>query len=137
MPGRPRKPTELHLIQGTAQKCRMEAQGRGLEPQVNQGMPDAPDWLPAGAAQEWGFRVATTPWLRATDEPMFLAYCIQRDQIVRAVREGRDVSPAAWAAYRSACQSFGFTPADRARMQMPATEQKPANKFAKLGAKLG
>lgn len=43
----PRKPTQLKVIAGTVQKCRLipnEAQGRG-------GMPEAPAWLSSRAAE--------------------------------------------------------------------------------------
>jgi P27 family predicted phage terminase small subunit len=44
--GRPRKPSALKIVQGTAQKCRMNP----LEPKPEHGNPDAPEGLGTRAA---------------------------------------------------------------------------------------
>lgn len=131
MPGRPPIATRIHQIKGTDTKRLMAK--RVNEPRVDEGMPDAPEWVPAGVAQEWGSKTAVTPWLRVTDEPAFFLYCVLRDQINRLVKAGEEITPAMATAFKGYCQIFGFTPPDRAKMQMP-TEEKPANKFAKLGS---
>ena len=49
MPGRKPKPTKLKLLQGTAQKCRMNPS----EPKPVSSVPEPPSHLTAAALEEW------------------------------------------------------------------------------------
>lgn len=135
MAGRPRKPTSLLLVQGTARGHRLKSQGRNLEPAADKALGDAPAYMPLDAVQEWGERKSVAPWLQASDAPVVMGYCVQFAVIKRMIAEGRDeeITPSQWHGFRAFCQSLGFDPPNRARMQMPA-EKKAVNKFAALGS---
>jgi len=132
MAGRPRKPIELHLVQGTAEISRFRRQKRELEPQISEKLGGAPEWLPAEAAAEWEAKRISTPWLKSTDASAFMAYCGLFARIKAKLISDDDITAGEWAAFRSYCQSFGFDPASRCKIQMPE-QAKPKNAFAALG----
>jgi phage terminase small subunit len=58
--GRPRKPTHLKIVSGTAQKCRINA----FEPRPAADLPIAPDWLSPRAAEIFRGIVTTIDAMR-------------------------------------------------------------------------
>lgn len=137
MPGRPRKPTSIHILQGTAQKCRMDA--RGPEMQVAGGMPEAPEWMPPLAQQEWGRISAISGYakaLRPSDMPMLVTYCLLWAEIAGHVKEfgsSAGIQSARLTTFAGIAAKLGMNPSDRSKVHVPS-EEKPANKFAKLGS---
>ena len=132
--GRPRKPTELKLIQGTAQKCRMNPN----EPKPDVDIPDTPHHLSKPAREEWA---RITPLLKdlglisQLDLVELSFYCqawgdhVQAENMIR--RNGKVLKDAKGRLYISPwvkhskeskelahkfLVEFGLTPASRSRV---------------------
>ena len=73
-PGRPRKPTALHVIQGTARPDRINKR----EPQPPAGAPECPTWLTVEAQDEWrriSGELIALGILTIVDRAALAAYC--------------------------------------------------------------
>lgn len=151
MPGRPRKPTQLHILHGNPGKRRLP---KG-EPQPTLGVPSRPEWLSPEAKREWN-RVA--PELHAQrllaliDRALLSAYCECWAQYVAAVKDihengssfttdkGYQAPRPAVGIARAMLEKmmqlsarFGFTPSDRAKMAVPEPqEENPVLKFIEI-----
>lgn len=131
------KPTSIHVLQGTAQKCRIEK--RKGELKVPAVMPAAPDWMPTEAKVEWGRVISLSQYARAlseSDRAMLTAYCVMWAEIVTTVtRDGssENIPSSRLMAFIQMASRLGMTPSDRVKIRLP--EEKPVtNKFAKLGS---
>lgn len=137
MPGRPPKPTSLHIVQGTARKKRMEA--RKGELVLEAAMPAAPDWMPAEAQREWGRVTSLSKYVRAlseVDRAMLVTYCLIWAEIadhVRATGSSIGIQSARLTVFSNIAAKLGMNPSDRVKIRVP-DEDKPANKFAALGS---
>jgi P27 family predicted phage terminase small subunit len=83
--GRPRLPTHLKLIKGTARADRLNPR----EPQINKarGMPKPPHWLTKGAQQHWNEIVPVmyeVGIVTVLDGPAVGAYCQALDKLGEA-----------------------------------------------------
>jgi len=138
MPGRPPKPTALHVVQGTARKCRMEKRSGELllDPAA---MPEAPAWMPAEARIEWDRLMSIPKYSKAlspADRGMLVTYCLIWDEIKRAVENyggSENIQSARLTAFASIGAKLGLNPSDRVKLRTPE-EPKQQNKFAKLGS---
>jgi len=152
-PGPAPKPTKLKLVAGNPGKRALN----NREPQYSDEC-CMPEWLPDGAQAEWE-RVAPhlceLGLLTVVDMAAFAGYCIAVDQLERATNaliptednprpeiqaapSGYEVPSGAELMRRQALKEirafaaeFGFTPAQRTRIQTPKKEQN-ANPFAKV-----
>ena len=155
--GRPRKPTALHIVQGTARPHRHG--DRGKEPQFD-GAIERPEWLSPMAVEFWGEmspRLIAAKVLTAGDVPAFAALCEswatwrQMNEAIKKAGpvhlekddEGRlvgstvsalfKVRSKAWEELNKGLSQFGLTPADRSRVVGTIDGDKPANPFARFG----
>jgi P27 family predicted phage terminase small subunit len=136
MPGRPRKPKELKVIQGTFRKTR-EPKAR---PDFSGKVPNPPMWLNAAARREWRRVVkefAKLDMLKGIDFAELAAYCgafadmaqlskdiekegvvsptinggVQRNPKTTLLKEAREF-------IHKSCQQFGMTPSSRSRVDL-------------------
>lgn len=143
MPGRPPKPTAIHLLQGTAQKCRIDA--RKGELLLPGGMPEAPDWMPAEAQREWGRITSISKYakcLTEADRGTLTMYCLQWAALKASVAgvempDGSMSFPQMQTSEKALMMNIaaklGMNPSDRVKIRMPE-EPKAVNKFAGIGS---
>jgi len=112
---RPRKPTHLHIVQGTLTAARRRAR-RG-EPIVSDPIGPAPDGVDKVI---WDEIVAAIPAGVAGAPDRLITELATR--LVRQMRAG-PVSPALAAQVRGCLQSLGLTPGDRSRVTAQAAER--------------
>jgi phage terminase small subunit len=142
MPGRPPKPTSILKLQGTAQKCRI-ARRRG-ELELPRAVLLPPAFLPPEAIAEWERVVSISQYSKAlteADRPTLALYCGLHAEwmdsfLPRVDFEGKALPPrpmqtSRMALYMNIAGKLGMNPSDRVKVHVP-TEEKPANKFAKL-----
>jgi P27 family predicted phage terminase small subunit len=142
MPGPPRKPTALKLIEGNPGKKALPK--NEPEPESLNGLPDAPKRFNRDAKDEWNrtgpvlFRAGL---ITRADLPMFEAYCEAWGGYVSAQRTYADAplvegqkgnlvrNPAAQISRDnldkaiSLAREFGMTPASRTRIDLPGGGQ--------------
>lgn len=125
MPGRPPKPTKLHVLKGTDKTGRMSS--RGDEPTVNGKIGAAPEWLGDWGKKEW-HRVASEvvygKLLRANHRPSFEHYCFLYNEFVGDATGVKNMSASHRQTFHSLCMQFGFTPASQAKVSMPTEIKK-------------
>ena len=124
---RPRKPTKLHVVQGTLRATRHR--DRQDEPEVIQLLGGPPEAWPIQAKLLWAELADHVPAgvARKADRVMFETLL----RLVAKMREGPEsMTPALAAQIRTACAVFGMTPADRSRVSAPQPPEE--NPFAKL-----
>lgn len=142
--GRPRKPTRLHILHGTARKDRINA----LEPKptVAERVPSPPAHLSDEAKREWrrmGKELHALGLLTVVDKAEFAVYCQAWGRWVESELSLRQFGPViitpnkmlaqspylaianrAMAEMRAAAASFGMTPASRGKVKADVPEQK-------------
>lgn len=154
MPGRPRKPTHLHIVAGTARPGRINPS----EPKPRRERPVAPEWLSDKAKTAWAIisvildrmgvlTEADGPALeglceayadlrearealRARGEATYETENGSGGRMVRAYPEAALVSDAD-RRYAMWLTKFGLTPADRSRVSAALSEDR--NEFADIG----
>jgi hypothetical protein len=151
--GRPRKSARLLELQGAFDKN--PQRGRDLDPTETRPLGDPPDRLPAKARPFWDeiARIVPAGCLRISDRwavelaSMLMAKMVGEPDvtgILEAVKTGlltkaaaRDlikkassISSAELSTLKSLLAALGMTPADRAKLSIPA--EKPTNRFADL-----
>lgn len=119
---RPKKPKKLHILQGTAQKCRMDARAHELELAPGP-MGDAPAWMPAVGVAEWGrlcvdaeYSQVLAPAMRGLLEH----YCLLYARMVDDAKGERVMSASERQTYHSLCMQLGLSPASQAKVNGPA-----------------
>ncbi len=124
---RPRKPTKLHVVQGTLRATRHR--DRQLEPEIIEPLGSPPEAWPIEAKLLWAELADILPPGVATksDRLAFELLC----RLVGCMRVGPEGLTAALAGQiRAACASFGMTPSDRSRVTgARPPEQNPFAKF--------
>ena len=124
---RPRKPTKLHMIQGTLRATRHR--DRESEPKVSEPLGGPPLGFPAAAKLLWAEVESYIPAGVATKADRIMFEVLLR--LVGKMREGHEaMTPALAAQIRTACAVFGMTPADRSRVSAPRSPKE--NPFAQL-----
>lgn len=131
MPGRPPKPTALHLIEGTGRKHRLSK--RAGEPVVTEPIGEPPEWLPPEGAAEYRRLVQAMPEgvYTALDRGLLSLFCANYAEIVEKTRSGEQVTAATLRALVGLAGRLGLTPTDRARLNVTAREADE-NPFARL-----
>lgn len=130
MPGRPRKPTKILEIRGTAQPCRMEA--RAGEPDVQGPFPEPPEWMQGEALKEWE-RVrqisAYAACVKAPDRGILTGYCV----IWADLAKNGDLSASKWQAFIALCTRLGMTPIERSKLKSPQAAPAAEDPWANVG----
>lgn len=119
---RPRKPTHLKLLAGTARADRAVSGGVTVDPLAQS--PPAPDWLPnAHAVNEWNRLAALlvgTRLLSALDLGTLGHLCALHGKLVQLWAAGETPTGHLIAQYNTLSGSFGLTPVMRAKVPMPS-----------------
>lgn len=155
MPGQPRKPKALHIIDGTYAPYRMREQGRENEVELKPGSPGRPPrWLSPEGCQEWK-RITKDPdysrILAPADRAALLHYCILHGKMIRAERrlpawidgkeaQATETEPAELeksnsserAILHSMRMQLGLTPVSRAKVSAPAAPKEDEDRWARL-----
>jgi hypothetical protein len=107
---RPRKPTQLHVVQGTFNSTRHK--GRASEPPVGDPIGDPPDW-PEPDKLIWHEIVSAIPTgvVGKSDRLIVELTC----RLVIKMRAG-EFTPALASQLRCCLAALGMTPADRSRV---------------------
>lgn len=124
---RPRKPTKLHLVQGTLRATRHA--DRANEPEIIEPLGGPPEGWPIDAKLLWAELADLIPPGVAgkNDRLVFELLC----RLVGCMRVGTEgLTPALATQVRMACAVFGMTPADRSRVA--ASRPPERNPFAKF-----
>ena len=124
---RPRKPTNLHVVQGTYRKDRHG--NRGSEPEIIEPLGGPPEGWPIAAKLLWAELSDLIPAGVAgkSDRLTFELLC----RLVGTMRSGTEaLTPALAAQIRTTCAVFGLSPADRSRVSAPRLPKE--NPFAKF-----
>lgn len=148
MAGRPRKPTALHVIQGTDRKDRSNP----YEPSYPTSQEAPPAYLNAAGKKEWRRlypHVYQQGLFTVVDSAEFAGYCQACSEIPELIRflrkNGRTFETAtgylvprpevamlerAWARVHTFATSFGFSPSSRSRIKAnPQKEEDPFELF--------
>lgn len=126
---RPRKPTQLHALQGTLRATHRDRAG---EPIITDPLGPAPaDW-PTALQAIWAELAEAIPTGVATRADRLIVEVACR--LIREIRDPvRPVSPAMAAQVRACLSSFGLTPADRSRVVTACIKSEhdpdPASQF--------
>lgn len=120
---RPRKPTELKLLQGTAQKCRMNPD----EPPKSSDRPKPPEYLTdmerdhfeviVGRMSERGYASASYTEIIALASQVY-PHTLDPDQLLKAAP-----------VYKSCLSELGLTPSSSSKVVVKKQEEK-ANRWA-------
>lgn len=135
MPGRPPKPTAIHLLQGTAQKCRLKS--REGELVLDASMPGPPACLSPAALVEWGRVTSLAKYakvLTPADRASIAMYCgLYAEWEASMSPGGNPMQTSRMALMMNIAGKLGMNPSDRVRVHVPV-EEKSTNRFAKLGS---
>ncbi len=124
---RPRKPTKLHVIQGTLRTTRHR--DRENEPEVIEPLGGPPEAWPIQAKLLWAELADLLPPFVATKADRIMFELLLR--LVAQMREGPEsMTPSLAAQIRYACSSFGMTPESRSRVSTPRLPE--VNPFSQL-----
>lgn len=125
MPGRPRKPTKLHVLHGTGEPARMAK--RGSEPIVTAGLGEAPAYLSDIARQKWA-EIALEPGygeiLTAADREAMAHFCLLYSRFVDDATGVKDMSASERQTFHSLAMQLGRTPAARSKVSAPAPKKQ-------------
>ena len=128
MAGRPRKPTQLHVVQGTGRKCRMEK--RKNEPRPDGEVGNPPAFLTKKQQAAWRELVGNSAAgvLTISDRvTLEMAACLLAEY-----RRKPDAMPATrMTLLERILAKLGMNPADRSRISVTSPE-KGENPFAEL-----
>lgn len=125
MAGRPRKPVNLHILQGTHRSDRHRQPDN-----LPVGDVKAPEWLTEAALQEW---VRLAPMLEklrvltVADADALGQLCEAQAELKVGIASGR-FNTDLWRAIMSMQSRFGLTPADRAKINVGP--KKPETKLS-------
>lgn len=143
MMGRPNKPAQLHVINGTARKDRHQH-----GPKVEIGMPDCPVWLPKTAKKYWkqiAPELVKAGLIGVVDGAAFIAHCDSMgkfEEVTRRLKtiedtldetpQGYQVQSALftvrnklWDQVMKSSNEFGLTPAARSKVKDAGQQQLP------------
>lgn len=129
MPGRPRKPTALRLLEGNPGHRPLPIN----EPQPPPGEATAPGWLGAEAKELWtryAPRYRAMGTLTLADELAFANWMVVQAKIAACEREGLPVANDTLAKALAYATAFGGTGSGRARITVKPT--KPESKLERF-----
>jgi phage terminase small subunit len=127
MKGRPRKPTKLHVIQGTARPDRMQSREREPQPQGLLGQP--PAWLLPDAKKLWAEiadSYGTEGVLTQLDRSQLAIYCQMWARWMASERARPYVPMPATQVQTmtSIGAKLGLNPSDRTRLKAPVAPER-------------
>jgi hypothetical protein len=128
MPGRPRKPTSLHVLQGTGRKSRLKS--RENEPVIEGAAGAPPDWFSETQREEWS-RVSAFPQVNASHHPTLVHHCVLFDRMIQDATGGRPMTASERQTLHSIQMQMGWTAAAQSKVAAPAKE-KPVTGWAKF-----
>ncbi len=124
--GRPPKPTQLHVVQGTLRSGRHAVRQDEVQPE---GEPVKPLFVKGRAARIWKEYAGRCFWLTVADSHIFAVWCGLGAELERGVEK---VPAARIAQWRGLGGDLGISPAARARIgatQRPRRPRTQANKY--------
>jgi phage terminase small subunit len=132
MAGRPRKPHNVKVLEGTFRKDRENTSA----PRPNPGIPEAPEWMLPEAQREWGRVIAEMENLgiiTKLDRSMLAAYCQMWARWVEAEKVNEPLPASHMAQMRYLAASFGLDPAAREKLNAKPKEPEKKNKYVRNG----
>ena len=128
MPGRPRKPAKLHILEGTYKAERHKEWVKEIE---TGAIGDPPEWMDEIAKSEW-IRLTTNAvygkLLQASDVAEFIQYCVLFSRMILDAQGVAPMSASERNTFHSLCMQLGMTPAARSKVMLGG-ESKKKNKF--------
>jgi phage terminase small subunit len=139
MPGRPRKPTKLHELQGTGRKARLAARAGELD---LSGCPagEPPSVLGDEGKRYWRELVEHEVYGRIltwADRGPLLHLCLLFERLIADAKAERTMTASERQTYHSLCMQMGLTPSSRSRIATPGDkpEASPWDQFEKMGTR--
>lgn len=127
--GRPRKPTHMHLLNGTLNHDPARFADRKGEPHDDRPLGPAPDYFTTKQRDAWTEIGGRAPWLRAADA----IACEIAAVLLAAFRErGAELPGVALSRMETMLGRLGLSPADRSKVKAPPTPKRE-NPFARFG----
>ncbi len=130
MPGRPRKATKLHVLQGTFRPSRHK--GRVNEPKIDRDLGNPPDYFNVAQCEEWA-RVRCLPQVNYSHRPTAIHHCILYERMVQDARNERTMTASERQTFHSIQMQMGWTAAAQSKVSS-AKEEKQVNPFAEFGS---
>jgi len=115
MPQR-KKPTSLHVVQGTYQPCRHDG---NADTETKVGEPEKPDWLSDEASREWDKTMAVLSqagYMAQTDSVALATYC---ELVSEFAACPSDFPAGKLSQLRLLMADLGLTPSARTKMPIP------------------
>jgi hypothetical protein len=130
MPGRPPKPTALHILQGTGRKSRMKK--RLAEPVVSERLGAAPEFITSDEemSASWAW-VSALPQVTEMHRPAAEHFCVLGKRFRQDARGERTMTASERQTYHSVQMQLGVTPASAAKTATPA--KKADDPWAQFG----
>lgn len=121
--GRPRKPTKLHILSGSAKHDPQRLRDRAHEPIVTAGVGEPPSYLGEDGRREWlhltsieGYREVLTENHRSVLEH----YCVLYQRFVDDAKGEKPMSSSQRQTFHSLAMQMGITPASQSKISAPA-----------------
>jgi phage terminase small subunit len=136
MPGRPRTPTKILKLKGTARKDR---HGKRNDLDLDNEVPSAPDYFGPDALEEWHSLVTDSQYSRVlarVDRGMMELYCALRAEFRQHLRKGTEMPASRMTVMSNVASKLGLNPSDRTRINIPQ-QPEADDEFAKLAAEIG
>lgn len=136
MAGRPRKPTKILEINGSARKNPARMAARGAEPKIAASIGTAPDYLTSHAAAKWAEIVSDPDYgqvLNASHRETLGHYCLLHQRFVEDVLGERTMTASERQTYHSLAMQLGRTPAAQSKVSVPAAP-KPESVWDKIAS---
>ena len=134
MAGRPRKPTKILEINGSARKDPARIAARGNEPRINSSIGSVPEYLTGHAAAKWAEVVSDPDYgqvLNASHRETLAHYCFLHQRFVEDVMGERTMTASERQTYHSLAMQLGRTPAAQSKVSVPAPA-KPESTWDKI-----
>jgi hypothetical protein len=128
---RPRKPTKILALQGTARPDRHGKPDEWFD--LPAGMPKPPEWLKGEAKKRWLFLCSQPAYasiLSVVDDAALLHHCLSWDSVAAKYQSGAPILAFDLTALRASLTVLGLSPSDRAKIKLP--EKPKASKWAKF-----
>lgn len=119
--GRPRTPTKIKLLKGTAQPCRINKDA----PQAS-GELEKPEWLDPYASEKWDKLVKYLTDLGivgSVDADALASYCYLQSKFVELAKVGDIPSAALMTELRNLQSLFGMNPSSREKLTVKKPEK--------------
>lgn len=127
---RPRKPTALHVVDGTFRKDRHA----GAEVQPTLPIGDPPDWLEGEALAEWQRLLSDPPYAAVLFLPhrgALLEYCVLFARMIEDAKGGATMNSSQRQNLNSLRMQLGITPASQSKVKIQ--KAAPSNPWAEVG----